>query len=136
MKSINLIFPHQLFEESPLLDKEGEFYAVEEFLFFKQYHFHQQKIAFHRASMKFYEAYLVSKGKTVKYIDSDKAVADIRKLIPQLKKDGVGAIHYIDTTDNWLEKRLHQGASQNGIDLIPYRSPFIFKYEFGTYRLL
>ena len=123
MKSINLVFPHQLFEASPLLDKEGEFYLVEAFLFFKQYHFHQQKIAFHRASMKFYEQYLVSKGKKVKYIDSNIDIADIRKLIPQLKKDGVGAIHYIDTTDNWLEKRLHQGASKNGIELIAYRSP-------------
>jgi len=45
-KTINLIFPHQLFAESPLLQNGGEVYLIEEYLFFKQYAFHKQKIAF------------------------------------------------------------------------------------------
>ena len=52
MKKVNLVFPHQLFEEGPLLKNESEIFLIEEHLFFNQYPFHQQKIAFHRASMK------------------------------------------------------------------------------------
>ena len=51
-KASQLIFPHQLFKESPLFSNKAPVYLVEEFLFFKQYPFHKQKIAFHRASMK------------------------------------------------------------------------------------
>ena len=71
MKAINIIFPHQLFLESPILENNNEIYLIEEYLFFKQYQFHKQKIAFHRASMKAYQAYLQSLNKTVHYIDAD-----------------------------------------------------------------
>ncbi|MFN3940298.1 MAG: cryptochrome/photolyase family protein, partial [Chitinophagales bacterium] len=59
--NIGILFPHQLFEQSPLLHTCNIIYLVEEQLFFKQYNFHKQKIAFHRASMQFYESYLQSK---------------------------------------------------------------------------
>ena len=68
MKTVNLIFPHQLFIQSELVDNDHEIYLLEEYLFFSQYPFHKQKIAFHRASMKTYEKYLKGKGK--KYITS------------------------------------------------------------------
>ena len=55
MKTVNLIFPHQLFIQSELVDNDHEIYLLEEYLFFSQYPFHKQKIAFHRASMKTYE---------------------------------------------------------------------------------
>ena len=63
MKVANLIFPHQLFEFNPLLKQKGIFFIVEEYLYFKQYNFHIQKLAFHRASMKFYEDFLSKKKK-------------------------------------------------------------------------
>jgi len=50
MKHINILFPNQLFEASPLFENDGPFYIIEEFLFFKQYPFHKQKIAFHRTT--------------------------------------------------------------------------------------
>ena len=67
--SINLlILPHQLFAKSQLLDNGNPVYLVEEFLFFKQYNFHQQKIAFHRASMKYYEKFLTERGINVTWL--------------------------------------------------------------------
>ena len=63
-----LIFPHQLFEDTDDLDKSQPVFLVEEFLFFKQYSFHKQKIAFHRATMKFYESELKKSGFEVQYI--------------------------------------------------------------------
>ncbi|NNC94209.1 MAG: cryptochrome/photolyase family protein, partial [Chitinophagales bacterium] len=71
MKAINLIFPHQLYAESPLIENGHEVYLIEEYLFFKQYKFHKQKIAFHRASMKSYQHFLEAKNIKVQYIDSE-----------------------------------------------------------------
>ena len=105
MKSINIIFPHQLFQESPLFESDHPYYIVEEFLFFKQYAFHKQKIAFHRASMKSYADYLKEHKKCeVHYIGATESTSDIRLLIPELKQGGVEHINYIDPTDNWLQK--------------------------------
>jgi deoxyribodipyrimidine photolyase-related protein len=102
--AINLIFPHQLFAESPLLDNGKVIYLMEEFLFFKQYKFHKQKIAFHRASMKNHQAFLEAKGLNVNYIDSTNPLSDIRNFI---KENGdLTEINVIDPVDNWLEKRL------------------------------
>jgi deoxyribodipyrimidine photolyase-related protein len=109
MDKTAILFPHQLFEHNDLLSACNTIYLIEEFLFFRQLNFHKQKIAFHRASMKFYESYLQSKNKQVVYINALNELADIRKLIPHLKSTGVNAFEYIDTTDYWLEQRI--GAS-------------------------
>ena len=70
MKTAKLIFPHQLFESSLLFAVDGSTFLIEELLFFRQYNFHKQKLAFHRATMKFYENYLLGKGQSVQYIDA------------------------------------------------------------------
>lgn len=106
MKKAQLLFPNQLFQDVSLLEKEIPVFLVEEFLFFKQYQFHQQKLAFHRATMKFYEDFLTQKGFNVHYIDSHSAFSDIRKLIKKLEKDGFETIKIIDVCDDWLEKRI------------------------------
>jgi len=62
MKTISIIFPHQLFEEHPALDSDRVVYLTEEFLFFRQYKFHKQKLVLHRSSMKFYQDYLERKN--------------------------------------------------------------------------
>ncbi len=112
-----IVFPHQLFEQNILVSTCETIYLVEEFLYFRQYNFHKRKIAFHRASMKFYENFLLSKGVKVVYIDAFDDLSDIRKLIPFLKANGVNAISYIDTTDFWLEQRLAKACKVNGIAL-------------------
>jgi len=123
MKEVNLIFPHQLFEVSPLITNGLPTYLVEEYLFFQQYPFHKQKLAFHRATMKNYAAYLRSKGILVHYIDAIKATSDIRQLIDHLAKQGIQVIHFIDPTDNWLSKRLRQKTNHCQIKIIQYASP-------------
>ncbi|WP_378103261.1 cryptochrome/photolyase family protein [Chryseobacterium sp. sg2396] len=103
-----LIFPHQLFGDTDYLDQDHPVFLVEEFLFFKQYTFHKQKIAFHRATMKFYEDFLQKKGFKVEYIESNSEYSDIRKLIPKLEREGFETIRTTDVCDNWLEKRLNE----------------------------
>tara|TARA_R110002126_G_scaffold55819_6_gene149703 strand:+ start:20650 stop:22134 length:1485 start_codon:yes stop_codon:yes gene_type:complete len=108
MKSatVHIIFPHQLFKTSEVLDKVDDIFLVEEYLFFKQYKFHQQKIEFHRASMKAYENFLIKKGKKVSYIDAIDTLSDVRKLLPKLENIGIKKVQIIDPTDNYLEKHI------------------------------
>ena len=82
MKKLNLVFPNQLFKESPLLNQEGTFCLIEEPLFFSQYSFHIQKIILHRSSMKYYEDFLIKRGKKVLYVDNNQKISDVRNLIP------------------------------------------------------
>lgn len=123
MSAVNIIFPHQLFREHPLLQNEFPIYLVEEFLFFKQYLFHKQKIAFHRATMKCFEAYLHSLKRETTYLDAQNEHSDIRALIPSLKRKGFAEIHFVAPVDDWLERRIHSQCEQMGLKPITYTSP-------------
>ena len=118
-----ILFPHQLFEQNPLIEKADTIYLVEEWLYFKQYNFHQQKIFFHRASMKAYQSHLLSLNIKVEYIDSFNDLSDIRKLIAHLKSIGVDGFAYIDTTDQWLEQRMQKACEQHGVAAHKNNSP-------------
>ena len=98
-------------------------YLVEEFLFFKQYRFHKQKIAFHRSSMRCYQDFLMSNKVKVKYIEAHTRQADVRELIAVLHKQGVRVIHFVDPSDDWLDKRIRKASNLLGIKLIQYESP-------------
>ncbi len=123
MSPTGIIFPHQLFEQNILVSKCKTIYLIEEWLYFKQYNFHKQKIAFHRASMKFYENYLQAKKIKAVYIDSFNELSDIRKLIPYLKIKGVNTIEYIDTTDDWLERRISKACTAHNVEINKNRTP-------------
>lgn len=120
-KKVNLIFPHQLFRESPLLENAHDIYIIEEWLFFKQFQFHKQKIAFHRASMKSYCQYLMENNLEVKYIESSDKLSDIRNFKEEIEEKEIVQIFCIDPTDNWLEKRLRTISSE--IDIKFYENP-------------
>ncbi|MBL86364.1 MAG: cryptochrome/photolyase family protein [Winogradskyella sp.] len=111
-----LLFPHQLFQDSPILEIDAAIYLIEEYLFFKHYKFHKQKIAFHRASMKAYADFLESKDKAVHYIEAISDDSDIRTLIPKLIDNGAETLHIIDPTDNWLEKRIKSNSKEITIE--------------------
>ncbi len=123
MKPVNLIFPHQLFRASPLFKTRAPIFLIEEFLFFKQYPFHKQKIAFHRASMKSYEVFLKSLKLEVRYVEATETISDIRKLIPELKRQGISHINYIDPVDNWLEQRIEKACLDQKITRTSLDSP-------------
>ena len=126
-RTINLLFPHQLFLDNPLIENGCDVYLIEEYLFFNQYRFHKQKIAFHRASMKFYEGYLKARGITVHYIESGNELSDIRQFKKEVSKTGVDKIHYIDPTDDWLDRRIQMMAGS--CELIKYDNPHFLNTE-------
>lgn len=123
MKTANLIFPNQLFKHSQLLENGHPVYLIEEFLFFKQYNFHKQKLAYHRATMKYYQEYLIKKKIKVFYIESLLDISDIRELIPFLASHNVKRICYVDPIDNYLEKRLAKGCLQYAITPKIFQTP-------------
>lgn len=124
---ISLIFPNQLFADIELW--QDECYLIEEWLYFKQYKFHKQKLVLHRASMKSYEEQLIKAGKTVHYIDSFSKESDCRNLIRNLKTND---IHIIDVVDDWLRKRIKQSCLGNGIKVHLNKSP-LFLNKFKVY---
>ena len=123
MNSVTLIFPHQLFKQHPALQKGRIVYLVEEWLFFNQYNFHQQKLILHRSGMQFYSGYLKEHGFFVEYIETSDERNDIRKLIAFLALQKINQIHIADVTDNWLIKRITSSCKEYKIQLIVYSTP-------------
>ncbi len=118
MKAINIVFPHQLLQKSPLLENGCEIYLIEEYLFFKQYKFHKQKIAFHRASMKAYQNYLQEINLTVHYIDSSHVLSDIRQFHNEIVDKNIGTINLLEPTDDWLMQRVQSLSTSCEIRII------------------
>ncbi|WP_010135904.1 cryptochrome/photolyase family protein [Ochrovirga pacifica] len=119
--SVNIVFPHQLFQESPLLTNGNPTYLIEEVLFFKQYKFHKQKIAFHRASMQFYKQHLTNQKIEVRYIDAEQKLADLENFESEITKESISKVHIIDPVDNWLLKKIQLVFAN--CNLIMYDSP-------------
>ena len=113
---VTIILPHQLFKNNKALQKGRPVIVVEEHLYFTQFEFHQQKIAYHRATMKWYADHLRSKGFEVRYIDASDPNADIRLLVKMLAAEGVDSFHCIDPVDDWLERRLKRSCREHAVE--------------------
>lgn len=123
MNAVTLIFPHQLFENHPALQKGRVVYLVEEWLYFRQYNFHRQKLVLHRASMKFYEAWLLQNDYTVNYIETVAKENDCRELLRHLAENKITHIHLAAVSDDWLLKRIQHACDKYAITLHVYDSP-------------
>ena len=110
-KAVTIIFPHQLFQNHPALQQGRPVYLVEEWLFFRQYNFHKQKLVLHRASMKFYENWLQQNKYTVNYIETSVQENDCRQLVATLAKQKISDIHIAAVADEWLLKRMQQACT-------------------------
>jgi len=118
-----LIFPHQLFENHPALQKGRAVYLVEEWLFFRQYNFHLHKLVLHRASMKFYEDWLTKNQFAVHYIETGMQENDCRQLLAILAGQKITDIHLAAVADDWLIKRIRSSCINYNITLHIYDSP-------------
>jgi deoxyribodipyrimidine photolyase-related protein len=65
---IVLIFPTQLFKNISLIINK-QIYLIEEPIYFTNFNFHKLKLAYHRATMKYYYDYLKNKKANVKYFE-------------------------------------------------------------------
>jgi len=125
----SIIFPHQLYQDNPVLRKNRPVYLLEDDLYFGQYAFHKQKLILHRASMKAYAENLSHKEYTVHYVAHKEHT--LQSLLKELSEKGLKEIHCTDTVDYLLEQRLMRFTRQSGIELIRYTSPnFLCTEEF------
>ena len=115
MSKANLVFPHQLHQDLSLFENGATVFLIEEYLFFSQYKFHKQKIAFHRGTMQFYKQHLEANSIPVNYIEAQSELSDIRELIPHLSKEGISTLCYRNPTDYNLEKRLNEGIEKHNL---------------------
>ena len=121
--AVTLILPNQLFKQHPALQNSTPVYLVEEWHYFNQYTFHQQKLVLHRASMKFYEDFLKVKGCQVHYIDSIHVHNKCELLISYLHSIQVNQIHLVDPVDNWVLRKIQSACIQFNMELIIYDNP-------------
>jgi deoxyribodipyrimidine photolyase-related protein len=120
--AVTLVYPHQLFSESPALQKDRPVILAEDPWFFIRRKFHTHKLVLHRASMKFYQDYLAGRGFVVDYRET----AGLRKsgdLIVQLAGNGITEVHVCDLLENGLIDEIEKTCSKNGIRLVTYESP-------------
>jgi deoxyribodipyrimidine photolyase-related protein len=116
MSKLFLLFPHQLFKNIELLKEFDEVWLIEEYLFFKQYKFHKQKLVLHRASMKYYEKYLQQNNIKVQYIEATQAESDICKLIGSVDLTKYSSIEFYDVCDDWLNERINKACAISNIE--------------------
>jgi len=126
MSTAALILPHQLFDPHPALHKSRPVYLLEDSLFFGDKHnpaqFHQQKLVLHRASMRAYADKLEHEGYETTYIDYDPEQTLDSALLP-LAEAGVETLHYCDSVDYLVERRLQRFARRHSIELRSYETP-------------
>ncbi|MEY3405903.1 MAG: hypothetical protein RL161_1333, partial [Bacteroidota bacterium] len=90
---------------------------MEEYLYFRQFAFHRQKLIFHRASMRAFETFLTKKDFKVTYIESADDRSDIQALIPWFADQGYTKLLIYDPVDYWLSQRIQLACSINGLEL-------------------
>jgi deoxyribodipyrimidine photolyase-related protein len=120
---VSIIFPNQLFKDHPAIKSNRPVYLLEEWHFFNQYNFHKEKLVLHRASMKFYEAFLKEQGLIVHYIESIEIQNRCELLIKKLHANNVTHIHIVDPVDNWLLRKIKTICDLMGVKITIYDSP-------------
>lgn len=120
MKTAVILYPNQLFEICPLNLENKIVFLLEDPLFFKDKiypaNFHKQKLMLHRASMKFYESFLIDKGIEFVYVEYEQAKnKDFLKDI--FEKYAIQAVEAIEPEDFILKKRLISHIQKAGISL-------------------
>ena len=136
MKKIVVVFPHQLFYAFRFWEAMDEVVLIEEYLFFKQFNFHKQKLIFHRSSMRQFADFLASEGVKTTYIESNNPSSDIRVFLQGMK--GLERqLNFIDPTDNWLRRRIEHSAATCSLEITWIETPnFIYtQKENAVYQL-
>ena len=127
MKKIGLLFPHQLYKESELVNTCDEVYLIEDELYFSQYRFHKQKLVLHRASMKYYADY-ISDHTHVHYVESNSSLS-LEGLFQSICAAGHSELHYTLTDDYLLEKRIKRFAKKCDLKLHSFSNPNFIESE-------
>ena len=134
MKQVSVIFPNQLFRNSPILKINCEILILEDSLFFGNDKFHKlinhkNKLIFHRASMLAYKNYLENSGFDVLYIENKDNSSTVDYLSKYMK-DKYQKINLINPHDFLVMKRINNFVKANNLQLNILKSPmFVTKND-------
>lgn len=145
MNAVSLVYPHQLFAKHPSVSKDVTVYLIEDPLYFGNdlhcpLNVHKQRLVFHRASMKAYQAELEKKGHEVVVVEAPAGDTDSGSLLKEALPKGVTEIRLARVHDFLLAKRLKRFADAEGIKLVSEDTPaFLTPADFlekhtGTHR--
>lgn len=123
-----LIYPHQLFRQHPGFEsRPRRVLMIEDDLFFGDHvypvGFHKQKLWLHRSSMKRYQAWLESRGLSVKYLEHDSDTSSVSKLADVLNVSKSARLEVAELHDDMLERRLRALSERQGIELEILETP-------------
>ncbi len=133
MNQISIIFPNQLFRESPILEFNCEILMIEDSLFFGNDKFHKlinhkNKLIFHKASMLAYKKYLENLGHKVLYIENKNNISTFDYLSKQLEEK-YQKINIINPHDFLIMKRINRFVEAYNLKLQVYESPMFITNE-------
>lgn len=133
MKQVSIIFPNQLFRESPILKINCEILILEDSLFFGNDKFHKlinhkNKLVFHKASMLSYKNYLEKSGFKVLYIENKNNISTVDYL-SEFIKDKYQKINLIDPHDFLIMKRINNFVESNNLASNILPSPMFMSSE-------
>ena len=133
MSQISIIFPNQLFRESPILKLNCEILMIEDSLFFGNDKFyklinHKNKLVFHKASMFAYKKYLENSGHKVFYIENENNLSTVDYLSKYLE-DKYQQINIINPHDFLIMKRISSFVKTNNLKLEVFQSPMFLTDE-------
>ena len=133
MNQISIIFPNQLFRNSPILKLNCEIMMIEDSLFFGNDKFHKlinhkNKLVFHKASMLAYKKYLENSGYKVFYIENKNNFSTVDYLSKYLK-DKYEIINILNPHDFLIMKRINSFVEVNNFKLKVFQSPMFLTTE-------
>ena len=127
MNQISIVFPNQLFRESPIFKLNCKILMIEDSLFFGNDKFyklinHKNKLIFHKASMLSYKKYLENLGLEVNYIENKNNLS-IVEYLSKYFEEKYQQINIINPHDFILMKRINRFVEDNNIKLKVLKSP-------------
>ncbi len=132
---VQLVLPHQLFEEHLEASPDTHFVFLEDDLMFRSLRFHQQKLVLHRAAMTLFARRVRDAGYGVDYVETSAEATSQERLSAALADRGASHATYYDVVDDWLDRRLTQTLADAGVAVRVLETPqFLTSRDvLGTY---
>ncbi|MFC3300673.1 cryptochrome/photolyase family protein [Arthrobacter agilis] len=120
---VQLVLPHQLFEEHLEAPEGTLFVFLEDDLLFRSLRFHQQKLVLHRAAMTIFAGRIGAAGYGVRYVETSAETPSQEQLLAVLVECEATAVSYFDVVDDWLDRRLTRTLAAAGVETSVLETP-------------
>ncbi|MUK02356.1 cryptochrome/photolyase family protein [Vibrio cholerae] len=120
---VQLVLPHQLFEEHLDASPDTRFVFLEDDLLFRSLRFHQQKLVLHRSAMTVFARRVEGAGYQVDYVETSADRTSQERLLEVLVEGDATSVSYYDVVDDWLDRRLTRTLADAGVEARVLETP-------------